>query len=98
MLSMYASTYLPSHNMSFLPFGFRNAKLCGIIIFDNNRHTNTKGEFAWEMICSRGGRFQIIFCRAGLISLDTCLPDAFDFLPLDCFSAASGGLPNLSIK
>ena len=41
---------------------------------------------------AEGGRFQMIFCRAGLISLDTCFPDAFDFLPLDRFSAASGGL------
>ena len=40
----------------------------------------------------------MIFCRAGLTSLDTCLPDAFGFLPLDFFSAASGGLPNLSIE
>src|SRR6204780_1022109 len=37
MLSMYASTCFPSHNMIFLPFG--NAKLCGIIISDYNRHT-----------------------------------------------------------
>jgi len=44
------------------------------------------------------GRFQMIFCKVGLISLDTCLLDAFDFLPLGHFSAASGGLPNLSIE
>src|SRR5882724_1181894 len=31
----------------------------------------------------------MIFCKAGLISLDICLPDGFDFLPLDRFSAAS---------
>jgi hypothetical protein len=67
--------------MTFLPFG--NANLCGIIIPDYNRHTNIKGEFAWKMIYSRGGRFQMIFCKAGLISLDTCLPDAFNFLPLN---------------
>src|ERR1700735_4241535 len=96
MLSMYASTCLPSHNMSFLPFG--NAKLCSNIISDYDRHTNTKGEFSWKMICSRGCRFQMTFCRVGLISLDTFLLDAFDFLPLDRFSAASGGLPNLSIE
>jgi len=29
--------------------------------------------------------------------LYTCLSDAFDFLPLCHFSAASGGLPNLSM-
>jgi hypothetical protein len=40
----------------------------------------------------------MIFCKAGLISLETCLPDAFEFLPLGLFSAASGGLPNLSIE
>src|ERR1700734_2464346 len=53
IFSMYAYTCLPSHNMAFLTFG--NAKLCGIIISDYNRHTNTKGEFTWKMICSRGG-------------------------------------------
>ena len=96
MLSIYVSTCLSTHNMTYLPFG--NAKLCGIIISDYNRHTNTKGEFAWKIICGRGGRFQMIFYRAGLISLEECSPDAFDFLPLDHFSAESGGLPNLSIK
>src|SRR6266436_10054622 len=53
IFSMYAYTCLPSNNMAFLPFG--NAKLCGIIISDYNRHTNTKGEFTCKMICSRGG-------------------------------------------
>ena len=47
---------------------------------------------------AEGGKLQMIFYRVGLISLDTFLLDAFDFLPLDCFSAASGGLPNLSIE
>jgi hypothetical protein len=39
--------------MTFLPFD--NAKLCGIIISDYNRHANTKGEFSWKMICGRRG-------------------------------------------
>jgi len=40
----------------------------------------------------------MIFCKAGLISLDTCLPGAFDFLLLDLFSTTSGGLPNQLIE
>jgi hypothetical protein len=40
----------------------------------------------------------MIFCKAELISLDACLLDAFDFLPLDCFSVVLGGFPNLSIE
>src|SRR5882762_3049235 len=49
---MYANTCLPSYNMAFLSFG--NAKLCGIVISDYIRHTNTKEEFTWKMIYSRG--------------------------------------------
>jgi len=85
------------HNMTFLPFG--NAKLCGIIIPDYKQACQHKGRvFLEKSFVAEGGRSQMIFCKAGLISLDKCLPDTFDFLPLDRFSATSGGLPNLSIE
>src|ERR1700683_906247 len=43
--------------------------------------------FSRKWFVAQGDRFQIIFCKAELILLNTYLPEVFDFLPFDCFSA-----------
>jgi len=89
---MYASACLPSHNMTFLPLVMQSSVASlFLIITDIPIH---KDNFPGKWFVAEWGRFQW-FLQGRTYFIGYMFPDAFDFLPLDRFSAPSGGLPNL---